>query len=90
MGSIGEQQRLVFARLLLNQPRYAFLDEATSALDQQNEKHLYQQLQKTKITFITVGHRQSLVNYHQRVLEIFNDSSWRLITVQDWHCINAG
>ena len=88
--SIGEQQRLVFARLLLNQPRYAFLDEATSALDQQNEKHLYQQLQKTKTIFISVGHRQSLLNYHQRVLEIFNDSSWRLITVQDWHCINAG
>ena len=88
--SIGEQQRLVFARLLLNQPRYAFLDEATSALDQQNEKHLYQQLQKTKTTFISVGHRQSLLNYHQRVLEIFNDSSWRLMTVQDWQCINPG
>src|SRR4029079_4039850 len=31
--SIGEQQRLAFARVLIAKPRYAMLDEATSALD---------------------------------------------------------
>ncbi|NES46657.1 ATP-binding cassette domain-containing protein, partial [Moorena sp. SIO2C4] len=76
--SLGEQQRLAFARLLLNQPRYAFLDEATSALDQQNERHLYQQLQQTETTFISVGHRESLLKYHQQVLELSSDSSWQL------------
>ena len=34
----GEQQRLAFARLLLNRPRFAFLDEATSALDMAAEE----------------------------------------------------
>lgn len=82
--SIGEQQRLAFARLLLNHPRYAFLDEATSALDLQNEKHLYQQLQESETTFISVGHRESLLNYHKLVLEILSDSSWRLIPVQNF------
>ncbi|MGI2904110.1 ABC transporter ATP-binding protein/permease [Tolypothrix sp. VBCCA 56010] len=82
--SIGEQQRLAFARLLLNRPRYALLDEATSALDLQNEKHLYQQLQESETTFISVGHRESLLNYHKQVLEIFSDSSWRLIPVQNF------
>jgi vitamin B12/bleomycin/antimicrobial peptide transport system ATP-binding/permease protein len=82
--SIGEQQRLAFARLLLNRPRYALLDEATSALDLQNEKHLYQQLQQSETTFISVGHRESLLNYHQQVLEILSDSSWRLIPVQNF------
>lgn len=82
--SIGEQQRLAFARLLLNRPRYALLDEATSALDLQNEKHLYQQLQESETTFISVGHRESLLNYHQLVLEILSDSSWRLIPVQNF------
>jgi vitamin B12/bleomycin/antimicrobial peptide transport system ATP-binding/permease protein len=82
--SIGEQQRLAFARLLLNRPRYAFLDEATSALDQQNEKHLYQQLKQSETTFISVGHRDSLLNYHQQVLELLSDSSWQLIPVQNF------
>jgi putative ATP-binding cassette transporter len=82
--SIGEQQRLAFARLLLNRPRYALLDEATSALDLQNEKHLYQQLQESETTFISVGHRESLLNYHKLVLEILSDSSWRLIPVQNF------
>lgn len=44
--SLGEQQRLAFARLLLTQPQYAILDEATSALDLKNEAHLYRQLQE--------------------------------------------
>lgn len=32
----GEQQRLIFARLLLNKPELILLDETTSALDEQN------------------------------------------------------
>ncbi len=67
--SLGEQQRLIFARLLLNQPAYAILDEATSALDSNNEAHLYQQLQDSGITFLSVGHRESLNPYHQAVLD---------------------
>lgn len=42
MLSLGEQQRLAFARLLLAAPRLALLDEATSALDTENEALLYQ------------------------------------------------
>ncbi len=67
--SLGEQQRLIFARLLLNQPAYAILDEATSALDPQNEAHLYQQLQESGMTYLSVGHRESLTQYHQGVLD---------------------
>ncbi len=40
--SLGEQQRLAFARVLLAAPRLALLDEATSALDGRNETLLYQ------------------------------------------------
>lgn len=35
--SLGEQQRLAFARLLLSKPKLALLDESTSALDEANE-----------------------------------------------------
>lgn len=35
--SLGEQQRLAFARLLLSRPQLALMDESTSALDEDNE-----------------------------------------------------
>ncbi len=82
--SIGEQQRLAFARLLVTHPSFTILDEATSALDLQNEESLYQKLQLTKTTFISVGHRESLFDYHQWVLELSQDSNWQLVTVQDY------
>ncbi len=78
--SLGEQQRLIFARLLLNKPRYAILDEATSALDAQNEKQLYQQLQNSGMTFLSVGHRESLSDYHQSILDFTTDRTWSLNT----------
>ncbi|MBE9208862.1 ABC transporter ATP-binding protein/permease [Nostoc sp. LEGE 06077] len=82
--SLGEQQRLAFARLLITHPSFTILDEATSALDLNNEGNLYQQLQQTKTTFISVGHRESLFNYHQWVLELSQESSWRLISIDDY------
>jgi len=85
--SLGEQQRLAFARLLVTHPNYVILDEATSALDLKNEELLYQQLQQTQTTFISVGHRESLFNYHQWVLELSEDSSWRLAPISDYQMI---
>jgi putative ATP-binding cassette transporter len=82
--SLGEQQRLAFARLLITRPTFTILDEATSALDLPNEASLYQQLQETETTFISVGHRESLFNYHQWVLELTENSHWQLSTVADY------
>jgi putative ATP-binding cassette transporter len=82
--SLGEQQRLAFARLLLTQPRYAILDEATSALDLQNEEELYKQLQETKTTFVSVGHRLSLLKYHQQVLELKGKSQWQVLSPDEY------
>ncbi|QNH58188.1 ABC transporter ATP-binding protein/permease [Limnospira indica] len=82
--SLGEQQRLAFARLLLTQPRYAILDEATSALDMKNEELLYQKLNQMNTTYVSVGHRMSLLQYHHHVLELMEDQKWRLISVQEY------
>jgi len=77
--SLGEQQRLAFARLLVNSPNYAILDEATSALDLSNEHNLYHHLQQTQTTFISVGHRPSLINYHDHILQLgIEDHSWQI------------
>jgi putative ATP-binding cassette transporter len=75
---LGEQQRLTFARLLLNKPKYAILDEATSALDLRNEERLYQHLQAKGTTFLSVGHRSTLANYHQSLLELCQDKTWQI------------
>jgi vitamin B12/bleomycin/antimicrobial peptide transport system ATP-binding/permease protein len=76
--SLGEQQRVTFARLLLNKPKYAILDEATSALDLGNEERLYQHLQAKGTTFLSVGHRSTLANYHQSLLELSQDKTWQI------------
>ncbi|MEM8718491.1 MAG: ABC transporter ATP-binding protein/permease [Cyanobacteria bacterium P01_G01_bin.39] len=76
--SLGEQQRLAFARLLIAKPNYAILDEATSALDNANEKLLYQQLREQNITAVSIGHRSSLVEYHQQILKLKPDLTWEL------------
>ncbi len=82
--SMGEQQRLAFARLLLTAPRFAFLDEATSALDLANEARLYRQLMATRITPVSVGHRSSILQYHAWVLELQSEGRWQLMAAQDY------
>lgn len=76
--SPGEQQRLAFARLILNRPQYAFLDEATSALDVENEKLMYQLLSRLGIPYLSSGHRPTLLRFHRNVLQLSSDHSWRL------------
>jgi len=80
--SLGEQQRLAFARILINKPRYVVLDEATSALDISNEACLYQYLLENETTFISVGHRPSLIKYHDWLLNIQPGEKWQLQTAK--------
>jgi putative ATP-binding cassette transporter len=76
--SLGEQQRLSFARVMLHQPTYAILDEATSALDHANEEQLYDALEATATTYLSVGHRESLEAHHRWLLRLAEDHSWEL------------
>lgn len=78
--SLGEQQRLSFARVLLHKPAYTLLDEATSALDQTNEEHLYGRLAENEVAYLSVGHRESLEQYHRSLLRLTEEGSWQLKT----------
>lgn len=73
--SLGEQQRVAFARLFLKRPAIAFLDEATSALDEENERFLYEKLRASGIAFVSVGHRSTLKEYHNRLLILKADGT---------------
>lgn len=66
----GEQQRLAFARALLNRPDWLFLDEATSALPDEAGEALYRLLRERlpQTTIVSIGHRASLAALHDRVL----------------------
>lgn len=71
--SLGEQQRLAFGRILYNKPKIVVLDEATSALDLYSEKAMYELLSSIEgVTYISVGHRPSLLNYHTKKLIFSN------------------
>ena len=82
--SVGEQQRVAFARVLLAAPRYAILDEATSALDIANEDSLYRQLAGSNTTLVSVGHRSSILKYHSQVLELDGNGGWQLYAADDY------
>ena len=66
----GEQQRLAFARALLNHPDWLFLDEATSALPDEDQAALYRLLGERlpRTTLVSIGHRASLTGFHERRL----------------------
>ncbi len=80
--SLGEQQRLSFARILLHKPTVAFLDEATASMDEGLEDAMYRLLRSElpQTTIISVGHRSTLQVHHQQALHIDADTqSWQLV-----------
>jgi vitamin B12/bleomycin/antimicrobial peptide transport system ATP-binding/permease protein len=68
----GEQQRVAFARALLEKPAWLFLDEATSSLDDASQAELYQLLtdRLTHTTIVSIAHRSDLARFHGQRLEL--------------------
>lgn len=77
--SLGEQQRLQFARLFLAQPSLAIIDEGSSALSIDAERRMYELIRGMGVTAISVGHRPSLLSYHDKILRIGKTANnWEL------------
>ena len=78
--SVGEQQRIAFARILLNRPRAVFLDESTSAMDEGLELTLYRLLRTElpETIVVSVSHRDTLAQFHTRELVLAGEGRWRL------------
>lgn len=78
--SLGEQQRLAFARVLLYAPEYIFLDEATSALDEPRELEMYKLLRAElpEVTIVSVGHRSTLFSLHDVELNLEGTGNYKL------------
>ena len=78
--SLGEQQRIAFARVLLVRPMCVFLDESTSALDESREKAMYELLKRElpDTSVISVGHRSTLFAQHETEFRLTGDGGWQL------------
>lgn len=70
--SVGEKQRLVFARIHLQQPDIVLLDEASSALDADIQEVMYRRLVESlsEATVISVAHRRGLDHHHDLHIEV--------------------
>ena len=83
--SLGEQQRLAFGRLIINRPRLVIMDESTSALDVPAETKMYKLLNDLSsglelggrgLTYVSVGHRPTLLAHHDLKLSLRDGSGF--------------
>jgi putative ATP-binding cassette transporter len=86
--SLGEQQRLAIARVLLKAPQFVVLDEAPSAVDPRTETKLFEKLSERGITTISVSARPSLLRFHSRILKVksgressSSDKGWSIASI---------
>ena len=82
--SLGEQERLAFARVLLHKPAWVFLDEATAALDEGSQANVMglfnAELKDT--TVMSIGHRPDLAAYHTRTLQIIHGQNGDRLSIK--------
>jgi putative ATP-binding cassette transporter len=76
--SMGEQQRVAFARLFLSGVNFACLDEATTAIDPHTQIELYQALQSRVKGYISIGNPDVVGRFHDWMLELHGDGTWSL------------
>ncbi|MBS7706076.1 ABC transporter ATP-binding protein/permease [Chelatococcus asaccharovorans] len=70
--TLDEQQRLAFARLLLNRPAWVIMDEAIDTIEEDNRR-IVLSLFETELTgtgVLSIGRRASLNGFYSRVLHL--------------------
>lgn len=76
--SLGEQQRLAFARVLLAAPQFVFLDHPSRSLSECVVGELLNLLRHQEITYLTLGDVADDPRFYDRLLTIADDGSWQL------------
>ena len=81
--SVGEVQRLAFARLLYHNPAFAVLDEATSAIEASLRDKILQACLNRNITLISTAHDDAICPFHAQVLRLGANGSFPIETVDN-------
>jgi vitamin B12/bleomycin/antimicrobial peptide transport system ATP-binding/permease protein len=70
--SLGQQQRVAFARLMMHRPKWVYMDEATSALADENQASMLSLFDNelADASVLSIGHRPGLEAFHSRTLQI--------------------
>lgn len=85
----------------MNRPRLVILDEATSAFDLVTESKMYSLLQtmaasaaaddaRPALTYVSVGHRPSLLAFHDRRLRLGGEEAHELTDISTTDAESSG
>jgi len=76
----GQQQRIGIARALYKKPEIIIFDEATNALDVNSENEILKTINALKKdnTIIIVSHKDSVLDYCDRIFEIKNKTIFKI------------
>src|SRR5256886_1344529 len=74
--SLGEQQLLSVARVVLATPRFAFLERPRTALGSEQVDRILSLLSERSITYLTVGDGGDGLDGYDAVLELAGDGGW--------------
>jgi putative ATP-binding cassette transporter len=82
--SVSEKQKLALARIIVAKPKYVIIDYANSAMEEDEERLLYAVLATICATVISVGHADTLVHFHSKVLELSGDGGWKVYPASEY------
>ncbi|MCG6896080.1 MAG: ATP-binding cassette domain-containing protein [Thiocapsa sp.] len=74
--SLGEQQLVAFARVLMAAPAFVVLDHPTRALSECQLDELFQMLRDSGMTYITLGDEEDDPSAYDHVLVVAEDGTW--------------
>ena len=76
--SPSERRLVAFARLLLAKPKVAFIDDVINGLTVSRVHLLYDALDRTKTSYISIGDHPTLREYHDMVLDLDAEGFWKV------------
>ena len=82
--SLGEQQLLSVARVVLAAPRFVFLERPRKALGSEQVDRILSLLSERSITYLTLGDGSDGLDDYDAVLELADDGGWT------WKSVAAG